>query len=297
MAVKRKSNWYIYFIAFGITLAFVIGVIFTFSWYLFPEVKETTGLTSTGELADDFRPDASYNFTILASLSDGSSDIPSLFTLISYNAVENKVVFIPLPNGISVPSDERTLPNVFASRGGDGAIAAISNATGINCDGYIHFDRSSFVSFISAFGNVRYDVPKTILVEDGNEIAPFNAGEQLLSPESTFRYLYLAEFSEGESYRLNIMGDVLSCLFNQNYRYADSALADSYFKIILEQCGTNISEEQYFEKKAAFLNTITYGSDPAEYYIPYGEYGEDGSFTISPTSVTTIRQKCCQDDD
>lgn len=294
MAVKRKSNWYIYFIAFGITLAFVIGVIFTFSWFLFPEIKETSGLTSAGELADDFRPDPTYNFTLVASLADKESDIPELFTMISYDAVENRVVFIPLPNGISVPADERTLPNIFASKGGEGVIAALTNAVGITCDGYIHFDRSSFVDFVSAFGNVRYDIPKTVLVEDGVEIAAFNAGEQLFSPESTFRYVYLADFSEGEEYRFNILGDVFACLFNQNYRYADSALVDSYFKVIYDNCSTDITEEAYFAKKAALLNTIMYGSEPAEYYVPYGEYGEDGSFSIAETSITTIKQKCGQ---
>lgn len=292
MAVKRKSNWYIYFIAFGITLAFVIGVIFTFSWFLFPEIKETSGLTSTGELADDFRPDSTYNFTLVASLADNESDIPELFTMISYDAVENRVVFIPLPNGISVPADDRTLPNIFASKGGEGVIAALTNAVGITCDGYIHFDRSSFVEFVSAFGNVRYDIPKTVLVEDGIEIATFNAGEHLFSPESTFRYVYLADFAENEEYRFNILGDVFACLFNQNYRYADSALVDSYFKVISENCSTDITEEEYLEKKAALLNTIMYGSEPAEYYVPYGEYGEDGSFSIADTSITTIKQKC-----
>ncbi len=295
MAVKRKSNWYIYFIAFGVALAFVIGIIMTFSWYLFPETKETSGLTSTGELADDFRPDSSHNFTLMTTLTDRAQDVPELFILVSYNAVDSALVFIPIPNGISIPADERSLSNIFASKGGEGVAQAVSNATGVRVDGYISFDRESFIRLVSAYGNVRYNVPETILVSDGSELAAFNAGEQIFSPEAVFRYIYLADFGEGESYRFNMISELLSELINQNLRYTDSSLLDSYFKIIVDDCSTNLTEEMFIARKPALLNTITYGSNPAEYYIPYGEYGGDGSFMISENSVTTITQKCSQD--
>ena len=296
MAVKRKSNWYIYFIAFAVALAFALGVIFIFRDFLFPEVKETTGLTSSGELADDFRPDSSYDFTVLTMLSDADGGIPELFVMASYNAVDNAVVLIPLPNGISVPADERTLPNIYAAKGGAGAVAAVANATGITCDGYICFDRESIVRLISAYGNVKYNVPKTLVVNDGAELDAFNAGEQIFSPEAVFRYIYLADFGEDESYRFNMIGDITSQLINQNLSYSDSSLLDSYYAIIAEDCDTDITEDFFRSKKAALLNTITYGSEVAEYYIPYGEYSGDGSFVIAENSITTISQKCGTDE-
>ena len=292
MAVRRKSNWYIYFIAFAVALAFALGVIFIFRDFLFPEAKETTGLTSSGELADDFRPDSSYNFNVLTMLSDTENGIPELFVMASYNAVDNALVLIPLPNGISVPDSERTLPNVYAAKGGEGAVAAVSAATGINCDGYICFDRESVVRLVSAYGNVKYDVPKTIIVNDGAELDAFNKGEQIFSPEAVFRYVYLADFGEDESYRFNMVGDIVTQLINQNLSYSDSSLLDSYYAIIAEDCKTNITEEFFRSRKAALLNTITYGSEVAEYYIPYGEYNGDGSFVISDNSLITISQKC-----
>ena len=292
MAVRRKSNWYIYFIAFAVALAFACGVIFIFRDFLFPEVKETTGLTSSGELSDDFRPDSSYNFNVLTMLSDTENGIPELFVMASYNAVDNAVVLIPLPNGISVPADDRTLPNVYAAKGGAGAIAAVANATGITCDGYICFNRAALIRLVSAYGNVKYNVPKTLIVNDGAELDAFNAGEQIFSPEAVFRYIYLADFGQDESYRFNMVGDLITQLINQNLSYSDSSLLDSYYSIISEDCDTDITEEFYRSKKAALLNTITYGSEPAEYYIPYGEYGGDGSFVIAENSVTTISRKC-----
>ncbi|MBQ8194627.1 MAG: LCP family protein [Oscillospiraceae bacterium] len=297
MAVRRKSNWYIYFIAFGIAFAFAVGVIFTFRDFLFPETQETTtGLTGTGELSDDFTPDASHSFTILTMLADTDGGIPELFSMVSYDAVDHAFVIIPLPNGISVNADERTLPNIYAAKGGEGAISAVANATGITCDGYICFDREAVIRLISAYGNVRYNIPKTVVVTDGAELDAFNAGEQIFSPEAVFRYIYLADFGEGEEYRFSIIGDIMSQLINQNISYSDSMMLDSYFKIISEDCKTDITEELYLSKKAALLNTITYGSEPAEFYIPYGEYSGDGSFTIAENSVTTINQKCGMDE-
>ncbi len=296
MAVKRKSNWYIYFIAFAVALAFACGVIFIFRDFLFPEAKETTGLTSSGELSDDFRPDASYNFNVLTMLSDADNGIPELFVMVSYNAVDNALVLIPLPNGISVPEQERTLPNVYAAKGGAGAVAAVSSVTGIDCDGYICFNRAALVRLVSAYGNVKYNVPKTLIVNDGAELDAFNAGEQIFSPEAVFRYIYLADFGEDESYRFNMVGDIMSLLINQNLSYSDSSLLDSYYAIIAEDCDTDITEEFFRAKKAAMLNTITYGSEVAEYYVPYGEYGGDGSFVISENSLITISQKCGTDD-
>ncbi len=292
MAVRRKSNWYIYFIAFAIALAFALGVVFIFRDFLFPETKPTTGLTSSGELSDDFTPDATHNFTVLTMLADTENGIPELFTMVTYNAVDNALVIIPLPNGISVASDERTLPNVYAAKGGEGAVAAVSNATGITCDGYICFDREAFMRIISAYGNVEYNIPKTIIVNDGAAIDAFNAGNRIFSPEAVFRYIYLADFGEEERYRFNMVGDIMSLLINQNLSYVDSLMLDSYYQIIAEDCSTNITEEFYKSKKAALLNTVIYASDPAEYYVPYGEYSGDGSFTIAENSVNTIHQKC-----
>lgn len=296
MAVKRKSNWYIYFIAFAVALAFALGVVFTFRGYLFPEEKDVpTGLTSTGELSDDFRPDPSHSFSVMTMLSDSADEMPSLYILAHYNAVENSVVFIALPNGISVPETGRTLPNVYAAQGGQGVVDAVASAIGVNCDGYIGFSRNSFMRLVTAFGNVEYNVPKTLLVNDGKAVDAFNAGEQIFTPEAVFRYIFLAQFEEGESYRFSMVGELLSELVNQNFRRVDNTQLDNYFRIISDECETDLTEEFYNSRKAALLNTVEYGSYIAEFYVPYGEYADDGGFTPAENSLITIAQKCSGD--
>ena len=293
MAVRRKSNWYIYFISFAIALVFAIVAIFAFRWYLFPEQSDPVGLDKTGELDENFRPTSEQNFNMLAMLADKESDHPELFMLVEYNAVENRVTFVPLPNGISMPSEDRTLPNVYAAQGGGKVVEAVEKAVGVNCDFYAKMDRTGFINLITVFGNVNFDMMDTVIIYDGSDVETVNAGTQRLTAETLFRLMMLADYGEGESYRFNCIGSMLSELVNQNFRsLKDSSLLDNYFRMITDYSDTNLTEQTFKSHKAALLNTAEYGGvSPAEYYIPYGEYGDDGSFVISENSITTIQQK------
>ena len=294
MAVRRKSNWYIYLIAFGITLAMIIMAILSFRGFLFPEARET-GLTDSGELSDNFVPDSSMNLSVMTMISDGAEDLPELFIIASYNAVENRLMFVPVTQGISLESAGRTLPNIYAAQGAEGVEKAVSDQCGIQFDGYVKFDRSSLISFLATFGNVEYDVARTILIEDGKEVQAINSGKQVFTAEMIYRYLMFADFGEGESYRYNMICSLLIELVNQNVAYIDSSLLDVYAAEITGG-DTDLTEDVYMSKKAAMLSTVQYGINPAEYYVPYGEYTDDGGFRISENSVVTIRQKAGQEE-
>lgn len=292
MYVRRKSNWYIYFIAFGITMAFVIMAIVAFKWYLFPEDTQNAGIDKvTGELTDDFRPTAEHSFCLLGMVSDGVNDSPNFFYMVEYNAPENSVTFVPLPNGISVGSEGRTLPNVYAAQGGMEVIKAVENEIGIRCNAFVKMDRLSFEDFLTAFGNVEYDIQKTVIVTEGEDITTFNSGRRLLTSENIYQLIIKANYDEGESYRFKIAGEILSELINQNYHSLDSSRLDTYFDILLRTSETNLTENVYKQHKAAILNTVKYGVSPAEFYIPYGDYSDDGGFKISGNSIISIKQK------
>ena len=291
MAVKRKSNWYIYFISFAIAMIFAIAAIFAFRWYLFPEDSNPVGLDKSGELTDGGRPTSELNFNMLAMLADRDSDIPSLFMLIEYNAVENRITIVPLPGGISMSGEGRTLPNVYAVQGGSKAAQAVEKAVGVPVEFYVKMDRMGFITLLSSFGNLNYDFVRTLTIEDNGISETVNAGSQRLTVETLFRLVMLADYGEGESYRFNMIGSMLSDLINQNYRAVDGSLLDSYFRIITENSETDLNDKIFKTHKAALINTVAYGVQPAEYYIPYGEYGEDGSFVISENSIMTIQQR------
>lgn len=291
MTVHRKSNWYIYLLAFGITAAFVVMAIMAFKWYLFPENTEQVDLNKNGVPNEKFRPTAEYNFNAITMLSDNATDSPDLFVMVTYNAVDSRLVFIPLPVGISVEKDERTLTNIYAAQGGAGVISAIQNAVGVRCDCYIKLDRNGFRSLVSSFGNVEYLVQKTIVVRDGLDVESFNAGNRMLTAESVFRLMMKADFQEGESYRFNIVGDLMAEIINQNFRELDASLMDTYFNVIMDIAETDLTENLYRSKKTALLNSVEYGVNPGEFYVPYGEYLDNGTFKIAETSIISIRQR------
>lgn len=292
MYVRRKSNWYIYFIAFGITAVFVIVAIFAFRWYLFPAETEDTGINkATGELNDDFKPTAEHSFCLLGMVSEGLNDSPEFFFMAEFNAPENRITFVPLPNGISVASQGRTLPNVYAAQGGAEVLRAVSNLTGVTCDTFAKMDRMGFEDLLTAFGNVEYDIQKTLVIRDGNEISTFNTGRHLLTSDEIYLLAVKTDYEDGEAYKFKIAGEIFSELVNQNYRHVDTGLLDTYFDMLMKNAETNLTETVYKAHKAALLYTVDYGVSPAEFYIPYGEYTEDGGFKISENSVTTIRQK------
>lgn len=295
MAVRRKSNWYIYFIAFGITLAMIIMAIFSFRNFLFPESRET-GLMNDGTLSDDFVPDHSMDLAVMTMISDGESDMPSLFIAAAYNAVENRLLFIPVTDGIALSSTGRTLPNIYGAQGGQGVANAVGDALGIKFDGYVKFDRETLTALVATYGNVEYNVAKTLLIKDSADVEAINSGEQIFTAEMVYRYLMFADFGEGESYRFNMIGSILIELVNQNVSYIDGSLLKAYADDILN-AETNLTEEQFNSRRAAMLNTVKYGINPADYYVPYGEYGDDGSFAIADNSVVTIRQKSGQSEE
>lgn len=291
MTVHRKSNWYIYLLAFGITAVFVVMAIMAFRWYLFPENTQQVDLNKNGELNENFKPTSEYNFNLVTMLSEGNSDNPELFILVTYSAVDSRLVYIPLPVGISVEKDERTLPNIYAAQGGAGVIDAIENVFGVRCDCYIKLDRQSFGNLLTSFGNIEYNIQQTLIVRDGLEVETFNAGSRMLTAESIYRLMMKADFQEGESYRFNIVGDLLSETVNQNYRDLDTSMLDTFFNQITDIAETDITESLYRSKKPALLNSIEYGVNPGEYYVPYGEYTDDGAFKVAENSVISVRQR------
>ncbi len=291
MTVHRRSNWYIYLLAFGITAVFVVMAIMAFKWYLFPENTDEVDLNKNGELTKDFKPTSEYDFNIITMLSEGETDNPELFVMASYNAVDSRLAFIPLPAGISIEKDERTLTNIYAAQGGEGVINALENIFGVRCDCYVKLDRRGFNDIVTSFGNIEYNIQSTLIVKDGSEVETFNAGSKMLTAESVYRLMMKADFGEGESYRFNIVGDLLAATINQNFRELDTSMLDTFFNELMSAAETNLTESLYRSKKAALLNTIEYGVDPGEFYVPYGEYSDDGAFKVAETSIISVRQR------
>lgn len=291
MSANRKSNWYIYFTAFGITIAFVVVAVFAFKWYLFPEEKVQGTIDGNGEVAENYKPTQKDNFNLFVMLSEEKNATPGLFMMVEFNAVENRIVFIPVAPGISVSTRGKTLSDIYASDGGQAVSDAVKEVTGVGCESFTVFDEKAFSDIVQTFGNVKFNVPKTVVITDNFNAETINAGEKLFSADTLFSYIMKVDFGEGELYRFSIIGEVLAELVNQNFRDLNASRLSSFYSSISTACETNSSWEQFNSHKAPLMYTIEYSSSPAEFYIPYGEYTSDGGFKISENSLMTIQQK------
>ncbi len=185
---------------------------------------------------------------------------------------------------------------MYAAQSGAGTAKAIENAVGVSLEKYVTFDRQSFIKLVSAYGGVNFDVPDTMIITDGENTETLNAGLKSFSAELVYRYIMCAEF-EDENSRFNNVGNLIMELLNQNAQSVDGASLDDCFQFLIDSYDTNFTVDDYNLRKAAILNTCLYISNPAEYYVPYGEYTEDGGFNISETSITTISQKTARNYD
>lgn len=182
--------------------------------------------------------------------------------LVEYNAVDSRLAFIPLPNEISIKQEGRTLSNVYAAQGGGKVISVIKDIVGVECDSYIKMDRACFVELVNVFGNVNYEVLKTVNIRDGAELVTLDVGTHRLDAETMFGLAMYGDYNEGESYKANCTGQMFADLINQNYRIVDSSSLNSYFDIIMNGAETDLTEEKFLAHRQALLYSVQYGVYP-----------------------------------
>lgn len=290
MAVKRRSNWYIYLITIVITGVILSIVVLAMHNYIFPTANGGNALvdnTGTNNQGSSFKPDNTYNFTLLFMLGEEKGGIPDYFMTVTYLAEDSVVVCIPFTSNTLV--GENTLKNTYESKGSTGVISAIKQETGLTCDKYVKFDKDTFVAFIDAVGNVEVSIPKDLTYAnvESNTLTTFKAGSQIFSGINLYNYLTFPDYNEGDDYRNVVHSTCISAFINQNLRYTTENLLQNYIGLIINDTDTNINIDDFTKKKQAILYTATTGTNPAEYYIPYGDKSGD-KFVIADASKKTI---------
>ncbi len=313
MAVKRKSNWYIYLIA--LIISFVLLGIFVRSIWgsLFPATEDMGGSSSSS----DFRPSESVKTTALLMLSDMKAGTPDYYMLVNYRPRDEVVVFVPLQENLRVSYKNSTgsLYEVYDNFGAPAVIDAIKETLGIECENYIKFDRLSFIDFIDLTGTVYVNVPTDITVtktetfletyivkdEDGNETEAtrtvtkeiesvlFEAGSNYYSGEQTYNYIAY-DFGKGIDYQLAVQGSMAMNLVNRNFHDLSTTKMQRYFEEIIDSTDTNVSFSEYIKYQSAFQYTTQNTINPSAYYIPYGET-DGGYFVISESSLETLKDR------
>ncbi len=287
MAVKKKSNWYIYIIAFVITFV-ILGLIVRAMWgFLFPE-RDDSSAAMAG--TSDFRPDESVRLTCLAMLSETKAGVPQYYMLLNYRPRDEVVVCVPLKANTIVSSGkyEGSIKEIYNAAGPAEVVKGINKTLGVDCGKYMKFDKTSFAEFVDLTGDVYIKVPNELSF--GGTVM-FEAGEQYMTGMELYSYMTFSDYGKGEDYRSAVHGSVIMNLINQNFRNRTATELQTFATKILNTAETDFIFDDFTANQSSFIYTTTSSVNPAEYYIPYGENDENGYFRISESSAATIRDR------
>jgi len=287
--VRRKSNWYIYFISFAATFALLSLLILAFWSKLIPEKQKTA---AAGQGTYGYMPEEELNINILFMLGQSKGVIPDYFLLMNYRPRDEKVTLIPLKQETYVSGGGKSgkLTDMYRQGGIESIIKGIETTFRIEIGCYIKFDKNSFVNFISMFGDVPVNIPFNL--EDKGSGVAFTAGLSQLSGADLYEYITFPQYGgESEDYRLVAIGSSLAALIKNNTRDLSSEVIQSMFNKIINTADTDLTFADFLIYQKALSYNSENGFDPPSYYIPFGEYNEKGAFVVSEEAKNTILVK------
>ena len=310
MAVKRKSNWYIYLIALIISFV-LLGLFVSSIWdSLFPASEDAASYSVSHS---DFRPSPDIKPTYLVMLSDMKAATPVYYMLANYRPREEIIVFVPLQENMKVSygGNEGSLYEMYDNFGAEAVMGGIKTTLGVECKHYIKFDRLSFIDFIDLTGSVYVNIPaditetvtKTVLEKeiveiDGEEKEVtrsvkksveeiiFPAGVSYLDGKKLYDYITY-DFGKGVDYKLAVHGAMAMNMLNRNFRNLSSTEIQKFAEKLIYSTDTDITMSDYTNMQSVLQYTSENTINPCEYYMPYGE-NDGGYFIISENSKATI---------
>lgn len=310
MAVKRKSNWYIYLIALIISFV-LLGLFVSSIWdSLFPASEDAASYSISHS---DFRPSPDIKPTYLVMLSDMKAATPVYYMLANYRPREEMIVFVPLQENMKVSygGNEGSLYEMYDNFGAEAVMGGIKTSLGVECKHYIKFDRLSFIDFINLTGSVYVNIPaditetvtKTVLEKETVEIdgeekevtrsvkkaveeIVFPAGVSYLDGEKLYDYITY-DFGKGVDYKLAVHGAMAMNMLNRNFRNLSSTEIQKFAEKLIYSTDTDITMSDYTNMQSVLQYTSENTINPCEYYMPYGE-NDGGYFIISENSKATI---------
>lgn len=314
MAVRRKSNWYIYLIALIVSFV-LLGLFLSSIWgSIFPDKGEEGNPYTLSR--SDYRPSPEINLTSLIMLSDMKAAVPMYYMIMNYQPRNEVIVFTPIRENSRVTYGGNTgsIYEMYDNYGAKGAAAAVGELLGTKCEHYIKFDRLSFIDFVDQGGKVYVNVPSDVTVKETRsvlkkEIIEVDGEQQEVTksvPETTEKVIYAEgvhymdgetlygyltyDFGRGEDYTLAVQGSAAMNMVNKNFRGMSSTQMQSLTESLIKTTETDIIFDDYAKIQSVLHYTTENSINPCEYYIPYGDT-DGGYFVISDSSVATMRER------
>ncbi len=285
-SVKRRSNWYIYLITFLISAA-LLGVFVWRIWGMLFPIKDMPVVSSSG--VAEYKPDESHNMTVLFMLSEDKGQVPDYFMLINYRPRAEKVVIVPIKKNLSsfVGNTKGTLSELYKEGGASSILFAIKNSLGIDIDHYVKFDKSSFVDFFDFVDTTPMNIPENMNIGD----LVLNKGMHYFNGEDLYNYITYDSFLQGEDYTYVLHGSAITNFINSNGRNLSTVHLQNIFNKILNSTDTDLEFTFFTNHQSAFVYSTQNSINIAEYYIPYGDNKDNGTFEISENSIVSIHQR------
>ena len=310
MAVKRKSNWYIYLIALIASFT-LLGLFVSSIWTsLFPEDDDDSIYKVSRA---DYRPSAEINLTSLLMLSDMKAATPTSYMLMNYQPRNEKIVFVPLRENtkVSYGGNSGSLYEMYDNFGAEAVCKGIEDLLSIKIIHYVKFDRLSFIDFVNMQDSVYVSVPSDVVekemktelrkvtVEVDGEIQQvtrqvevpvenviYTEGVHNMNGEELYGYLTY-NFKHGVDYSLAVLGSAAMNMINKNFRGMSTTQAQSLAEHIIQSTETDIILKDYTTIQPILNYTLENSISPCEYYITYGET-DGGYFLISDNCKKTL---------
>ncbi|MDD6991876.1 MAG: LCP family protein [Oscillospiraceae bacterium] len=231
--------------------------------------------------------------TVLFIYEAEKSQTSTSFLLARFAPADNKAVLVPLQTDIAceLNGTANTLYEFYRLGGTTEAKKAVEKFTGLTVDKYLKFSKDSFTLFSDFMGNVDYDIPYNLIIENPStgESTVIKSGNQLLDSNTLRKVMCYPDYNGGEEYRAKVVGNLAAELLNSGCRGILRDGLDTVFTdIINSDIETDITKYDYEEDKPAINYVLENTSAPAQLVIPSGSYNENGCYQLDEAFVDAL---------
>ncbi|MDY3792491.1 MAG: LCP family protein [Oscillospiraceae bacterium] len=287
-----------YFLTIIISLLLIGGGGYLFITKYLEKEPETDGMDDI-VMQDSSAQNAEYapvfgdGRTVLFIYEAEKSQTSTSFLLARFAPADNKAVLVPLQTDIAceLNGTANTLYEFYRLGGTTEAKKAVEKFTGLTVDKYLKFSKDSFTLFSDFMGNVDYDIPYNLIIENPStgESTVIKSGNQLLDSNTLRKVMCYPDYNGGEEYRAKVVGNLAAELLNSGCRGILRDGLDTVFTdIINSDIETDITKYDYEEDKPAINYVLENTSAPAQLVIPSGSYNENGCYQLDEVFVDAL---------
>ncbi len=290
---ETLGNKYFY-LSFAIAF-FLLSVFFLFlTSTIRPKTPQPAGVNnnSIAQESGSFVPTKEHAITVLFIGSNAGITSAESYILVRFDPARGSVPIVVFPPQTMLQYGDKTetLSQIFEYGGVEASRTALSQTLGISVDRYVHMNTDVFVACANTIGNVEYDLPWDVPVEQGGMHIVLHQGKQLLDGKKVADIMGYKGYEGGELVRCQLAGNLTAAIVNQRIDIVESTLVDKVFEKIINLIDSDISYLDYDNRKQAAIFLASLRQDPAVSLPVTGIFQNDNAqFYLSDTFLAMLR--------